>query len=84
MQAAALCALALIIGVGAALAQEPAAPKQPAGSSRRTDAAPSQAAQPEAVSPPANAASSTPAAPEKKTYTVPAGTKVLLQLKYRN
>jgi hypothetical protein len=38
-----------------------------------------QGAQPEAGAP-ANAAS-VPAAPDKKTYTVPAGTKVLLQLK---
>jgi hypothetical protein len=76
----ALCAIAFIIGLGAAAAQEPAAPaaQAPAVS---TDAAPSQAALPETAAPPANPTSSTPAAPEKKTYTIPAGTKVLLQLK---
>ncbi len=73
----ALCAIAIIIGVGASAAQEPAAPaaQAPAAS---TATAPSQTAQPETT---ANTASNAPAPPEKKTYTVPAGTKVLLQLR---
>ena len=57
-----------------ALAQTPAALEQPAPTSE----SPSQTPAPAATTP---ATSGTPTVPAKKTYTVPAGTKVLLQLR---
>ena len=75
----ALCAIAFMIGLGAAAAQEPAAQSAPAAQApaASTATAPDQAVQPDAMT----SLAAAPAAPEKKTYTVPAGTKVLLQLR---
>jgi type IV secretion system protein VirB10 len=77
----AVCFVGLIaVGAGYGIAQTASSP----------DAAPAPAAAPPAATPaespsaqPAapETAASEPAAPQKKTYTVPAGTKVLLQLK---
>jgi type IV secretion system protein VirB10 len=77
----AVCFVGLIaVGAGYGIAQTASSP----------DAAPAPAAAPPAATPDASPATqpaapetpaSEPAAPQKKTYTVPAGTKVLLQLK---
>ena len=75
--------MAFTIGMGAAAAQEPAAQPAPAepAPAAGTATAPNPEALDEATASQANAAISAPAAPEKKSYTVPAGTKVLLQLR---
>jgi hypothetical protein len=77
---AASIALGLAINSSAARAQAPTQPEAgtpaaPPSPTPQAESAPATAANPPAI--PSNA----PVAPEKKTYTVPAGTKVLLQLR---
>ncbi len=84
---AAVIALGLMTGVNdPSLAQAPAQPEATASSTEQTPAAPpptaTQATNLPIVAPaPAPSVDTPPPVPSKKTYTVPAGTKVLLQLR---
>ena len=80
-----VCAAALSLGTAAAnpgVAQTGAypAPGQPDSAQGGATQAPGPAPEATSAAPPSTAASNY-AAPQKKTYTVPAGTKVLLQLR---
>src|SRR5664280_1677043 len=82
-----VCAIALNLGTagsssGLAQARIPQAPGQPDTAANAPGAAPAPAATASPDTPSAIAlADAALAAPQKKTYTVPAGTKVLLQLR---